>query len=240
MYQKKAWWICAALAAALLAVGCKSVGSGSYVGRNEFNNLTNRVGNLESSVDGLKAQIKSTSPAALASGAAARPNQPTTNRDDPFSVLFSENTTNFGNQTPDIAVASHAPAPPPVSGNEKTVYERGQSLLKQKKYDESARVFQQMLDQNPGGRLAPNARYWLGECFYATGRYSEAAAEFQRCADDYPDSAKAPDSLLKLSYSYDRLGDGLRAMAVMDLLLTTFPQSEAATKIRKGQGHFQG
>jgi tol-pal system protein YbgF len=97
-----------------------------------------------------------------------------------------------------------------------------------------------MLAQNPGGSLAPNARYWLGECHYASGRYDEAAAEFQRCADDYPESDKAPDALLKLSYSYDRLGDGPRAMGVMDRLLTRYPGSHAAGMVKSGEGRFSG
>ena len=95
-----------------------------------------------------------------------------------------------------------------------------------------------MLTQNPGGALAPNARYWLGECHYASGRYREAALEFERCANDYPQSAKAPDSLLKLSYSYDRLSDGPRAMAVLDILLSRYPSSNAAAMIKSGRGRF--
>jgi tol-pal system protein YbgF len=95
-----------------------------------------------------------------------------------------------------------------------------------------------MLAENPGGRLAPNARYWLGECYYAQGRFREAADEFQRCADDYPQTDKAADSLLKLSFSYDRLGDGPRAMSALDRLLGQYPKSNAAGLIRSGRGHF--
>ncbi len=112
--------------------------------------------------------------------------------------------------------------------------------MKQKKYDQAGAVFNEMLYQYPNGKLAPNARYWLGECHYASGRYSQAATEFQRCADDYPRSDKAPDALLKLSYSYDRLGDGPRAMAVMDQLLTRYPGSSAAGLIKSGRGRFSG
>ncbi len=97
-----------------------------------------------------------------------------------------------------------------------------------------------MLNQHPGGRLAPNARYWLGECYYAQGRFREAAAEFQRCASDYPQSAKAPDALLTLSYSYDRLGEGPQAMAALDQLLSRYPRSNAAAMMKSGRGRFSG
>jgi tol-pal system protein YbgF len=92
-----------------------------------------------------------------------------------------------------------------------------------------------MLAENPGGSLAPNARYWLGECHYAQGRYSQAAAEFLRCADDYPRTDKAADSLLKLSFSFDRLGDGPRAMAALDRLLGQYPNSNAAGLVKSGR-----
>lgn len=233
MPRNRAWWICATLAGTLLAGGCQSVGAGAYVGRNEFDKLTNRVSSLEASVSTIQASLNPASPAALASGAATW-NTSQADSNGPFNVLFSEGTSSTAGFNPPAGTVG------PVSGSEKTVYQRGQSLLKRKKFDEAAQVFRQMLDQNPTGKLAPNARYWLGECYYATARYSEAAAHFQRCADDYPNSPKAPDALMKLSYSYDRLGDGPRAMAVMDILLTTYPQSEAAAKIKSGQGKFSG
>jgi tol-pal system protein YbgF len=130
------------------------------------------------------------------------------------------------------------PGPGAGGGSERSLYQRGQSFLKQRRYNQAAAVFSQMLGANPGGALAPNARYWLGECHYALGQYREAAMEFDRCAADYPQSAKAPDSLLKLSYSYDRLGDGPRAMAVLNVLLSRYPSSSAAAMIKSGRGRF--
>ncbi|MDR2935222.1 MAG: tol-pal system protein YbgF [Candidatus Adiutrix sp.] len=130
-----------------------------------------------------------------------------------------------------------APGGRPVSA-EDAVYQEAQRLLKAGQYTQAAGVFSRMLAENPGGRLAPNARYWLGECYYAQGRYREAAGEFQRCADDYPKTDKAADALLKLSYSYNRLGDGHRAMAALDRLLGRYPNSNAAGLIKSGRGHF--
>ena len=118
-------------------------------------------------------------------------------------------------------------------------YNQGLSYVRQKQYAKAAGIFQNMLAVNPQGKLAPNARYWLGECSYATGRYQEALAEFARCAEDYPNSGKAPDSMLKMSYCYDRLGDGGRAMAVMALLLQKYPNSSAAQMVKDGRSRFK-
>ena len=126
----------------------------------------------------------------------------------------------------------------PVAKNEKALYQQGQSLLKNKQYDAAATVFKKMLATTPQGDLAPNASYWLGECYYATGRYAEAAAEFKRCAASYPKSNKAPDALLKLSYSYDRLENGHQAMVVLEQLLAKYPNSNSANLIKNGRGQF--
>ena len=125
-----------------------------------------------------------------------------------------------------------------MAKNEKGLYQQGQSLLKNKKYDAAALVFKQMLSTAPQGDLAPNASYWLGECYYATGRYLEAAAEFKRCVASYPKSNKAPDALLKLSYSYDRLNEGHQAMVALDHLLAKYPDSKSANLIKSGRGQF--
>lgn len=198
------------LLALLTASGCGS----RYVGRPEFDDLSARVGHLEATVG-------------VMGGGGSLPLAASSGLKPP-------------------AAAVHSPPPPGGSaaakagGSEKAMYQQGQNLLKQKKYDRAASVFSDMLGQHPAGDLAPNARYWLGECYYASGRWSSAAAEFQRCADDYPQSAKAPDSLLKLSYSYDKMGDGPQAMAAMDRLLTQYPRSSAAGLVKNRQSRFSG
>jgi tol-pal system protein YbgF len=193
---------------------CQSVGGGHYVGRGEFDTLTRRVEVVEARVG-------------LSPRAGGLP------------VLVS--TRGAGSAQAGLA-ASAGRLPAPSGGRpgsaEAAVYQDGQRLLKAGQYAQAAGVFSRLLAENPGGRLAPNARYWLGECHYAQGRYVEAAAEFQRCADDYPRTDKAADALLKLSYSYNRLGDGPRAMAALDRLLRQSPNSNAAALIKSGRGHF--
>ena len=221
---------CAVIILLSLTLGaCRSVGGGGYVGRNEFDNLSQRVSRLETTVQNMGGNL----PLLASGGSPSSDGSPV-----PAGGLLPP--TDGGALLPPAGQAPLQTAQAPASGSEKTLYQKGQSLLKQKKYDQAAAVFSQMLNQNPGGRLAPNARYWLGECRYAQGRFREAAAEFQRCAADYPQSAKAPDALLKLSYCYDRLGDGPQAMAALDRLLTNYPKSDAAGLMKSGRGRFSG
>jgi len=231
---------------------CQSVGEGQYVGRGEFDNLTRRVEEVETRVGlppraaGLPVLVSTGGPRLVPeSRGFSTGNIPVvSDRPAPAGRGFS---------TGGIPVVSDRPSPvgqwvstgqvPAVSGArpvspEAAVYQEGQRLLKAGQYARAAGVFSRMLAENPGGRLAPNARYWLGECYYAQGRFNSAAGEFQRCADDYPRTDKAADALLKLSYSYNRLGDGHRAMAALDRLLGKYPNSNAAALIKSGRGHF--
>jgi tol-pal system protein YbgF len=117
-------------------------------------------------------------------------------------------------------------------------YQRALSLVRSRKYSQAAAIFQAMLAENPQGRLAPNARYWLGECYYARGDFAQAMNEFQTGYRDYPASAKAPDFLLKLSYSQSRLGDGPGAMETMRVLLEMYPGSNSARLVTSGRSRF--
>ncbi|MDR2368437.1 MAG: tol-pal system protein YbgF [Deltaproteobacteria bacterium] len=136
--------------------------------------------------------------------------------------------------------------PPPaqkaggVSGSERTRYNRARSLLKQKKYAQAATAFSELIRDYPGGTLAPNARYWLGECRYAAGDYSGAFLEFRQGYNDYPRSNKAADCLLKMSYCQSLLGDGPGAMESLRVLLANYPDSDPARLVTSGRGRFVG
>lgn len=216
-YRVLLWCLMAAL---VVISGCRSA-PGATIRRSEFDQLSGRVTNLETSVSALQS-LHPDLPRAVSG---------------PLDALSSP-----GGSTA-VAPAAYdskaAPAGKKASSGEKADYQRGQSLLKQKKYDQAAAVFNQILVDYPSGSLAPNAAYWLGESYYAPGRYSEAAAAFQSAADRYPESDKAPDAMMKLSCSHDRLGDNARAMAVMDILLTRYPGSHAAKMYHNGEGCFR-
>jgi tol-pal system protein YbgF len=101
-------------------------------------------------------------------------------------------------------------------------------------------AFSEMLRDFPGGRLAPNARYWLGECRYAVGDFSGALIEFRQGLADYPQSNKAPDYLLKMSYCQSQLGDGPGAMESLRRLLSVYPESDSAKMVKSGRSRFTG
>lgn len=126
-----------------------------------------------------------------------------------------------GTQPPEAA------APTIEAGSEEN-YEQARELLSQGQYPAAGAEFLRYLEANPGGGLAANARYWLGETFYVQGRYQEAGAEFARVVSDYPDSNKLADALLKLGYTQDELGETVAAISTLQRVRQDFAGADAA------------
>ena len=199
------------------------------VPREEFDTLTGRVVRLEDTVyKGGRSQASNVS---SQGSYAASPG------------YGSASQISYGPGGPEsgaFAAAIEGSQPPKASGSERSRYNRAHSLLKQKKYPQAAQAFAEMLASNPRGSLAPNARYWLGECRYAAGDYEGALIEFRQGLADYPSSNKAPDCLLKIAYCQSLLGDGPGAMNSLNLLLASYPNSPSAQLVRSGRTRFGG
>lgn len=99
-----------------------------------------------------------------------------------------------------------AEAPPAASnGNDRADYDAAFKALKAGDYVKSSRGFKAFIDRWPKSTLIPNARYWLGESYYATGNYEMAATQFKQVVDTYPTHPKAADAALKLRMSQQAL-----------------------------------
>jgi len=136
-------------------------------------------------------------------------------------------------QTPKSPVAAAAPATPspPAAGpptEERQTYHRAFDLLKQRRYKEAIRGFEDLLVRYPNGEFADNARYWLGETNYVKRDYATALTQFQRVTTDHPLSPKAPASWLKIGYIHDETGDWQRARRILQNLIERFPDTTEA------------
>ena len=142
-------------------------------------------------------------------------------------------------QTPAPLVASIPPAddpPAPAAGSSrdgekagaKQVYEA--SLAKFKKGDLAAaqRGFTDFLAQYPASELAPNAQYWLGECYYGKRDYRRAIEAFDLVKQAYPRSEKVPAAMLKQSFAYLEVKDRARAATLLKEIRESYPKSPEA------------
>jgi tol-pal system protein YbgF len=109
---------------------------------------------------------------------------------------------------------------------EREAYTAALNTLESGAAQEAEFLFTAFLSTYPQSSLAPNAEYWLGECFYNQKRYSDAILAFQNVMGQYPNHNKASASLLKIGYAYERLADQQNAVFYLQQLLENYPGSE--------------
>ena len=131
-------------------------------------------------------------------------------------------------EAPDSGAQPGEGAEPAIEAGSQENYEQARELLSQGQYQAAGAEFLRYLEANPGGGLAANARYWLGETYYVQGQYQEAGAEFAQVVSDHPDSNKLPDALLKLGYTQDELGDKEAATGTLQRVRQDFAGADAA------------
>jgi len=110
------------------------------------------------------------------------------------------------------------------------VYERNMQRFKRGDFDGAQQGFSQFLVHYGTSDLAPNAQYWLGECYYGKRDYKRAIDAFERVELDYPSSDKVPAAILKRGFAYLALNDRKRASSLLKQVVDTYPKSQEASK----------
>lgn len=96
-------------------------------------------------------------------------------------------------------------------------------------YDPAIEGFYSYLRQMPTGNLAPNALYWIGECYYSKSDYTKSVTVFESVTIDYPKSDKVAGSLLKMGYGYEKLGNNDMAKLYFKKVAEQFPYTQEAS-----------
>jgi tol-pal system protein YbgF len=107
-------------------------------------------------------------------------------------------------------------------------YQAAFSELKAGRFNESARLFEDFIQQHPNHELTDNSYYWLGESYYVTRNYPLALAAFQNLEQKFPLSSKLADSLLKIGYTYHELEDFQQAEQALNKVVSSFPNESVA------------
>jgi tol-pal system protein YbgF len=134
-------------------------------------------------------------------------------------------------------IAGNTPAdsglPPPAAAagpeDAKAAYDQAFAALKDGRYAESARRFQQFIQQYPASDLTPNAYYWLGESYYVTQNYPISLDTFRKLLTQYPDSQKAPDAMLKIGYCQYELKQWDQAEKTLNDVVQKYPNTTVAS-----------
>jgi tol-pal system protein YbgF len=97
---------------------------------------------------------------------------------------------------------------------------------------DSRAAFQAIFDAEPGGDLADNALYWIGETYFAAGDYANAMRFYSRVTKEFGDQNKAPDAMFKTGLAYERTGDLAMARQTFDETIKRYPYSTPAASAR--------
>ncbi len=137
-----------------------------------------------------------------------------------------------------IATATQ-PTPPlpsaaqPVISTPEQEYKKAFQLFSSGKYEESRKAFEEFLNKYPDTKLAGNAQFWIGECYYKEKKFQKAIDAYQTVLDKYPNGNKVKDSLLKQGMAFARIGDTTAARILFSRLIKNFPDSNQAMIAKK-------
>ena len=107
-------------------------------------------------------------------------------------------------------------------------YQAAFDQLKAGRFNESASLFEDFIQQHPNHPLTDNSYYWLGESYYVTRNYPLALSAFQSLEQKFPLSSKLADSLLKIGYTYHELEDYQQAQQALNKVISSFPNESVA------------
>ncbi len=127
-----------------------------------------------------------------------------------------------------------------LEASAKERYEGILAMFRQGHLDEAQQGFREFLVQYPTSMRAPNAQYWLGECFYGNQQYTQAIEAYDLVEDDYPQSAKVPAALLKKGYAYLALKDHQQARKILERIVRSYRGSPEAGKASDRLVQLQG
>jgi TolA-binding protein len=118
-----------------------------------------------------------------------------------------------------------APYTPQPNLTEYGLYEAALGAYNGRRYDEAIALFSQIVTRGRPPELVPNAYYWMGESFYATGRYAESMPYFEYVARIGPEYKRSM-ALYKLSRAALYLGNHQDANMYYERLRNEYPHSQ--------------
>jgi tol-pal system protein YbgF len=131
-----------------------------------------------------------------------------------------------------VPVAPPAPTPAPVPAgpgvSPQRMFETAWSDYTAGNYDLCVGGFDQYLRTFPRSELAGDAQFYIGECNFQLGKFTEAVDAYNRVITNHGRSTKTPDSMYKRALALERLSQFDRARESYELVMKTFPDSEAA------------
>jgi len=121
----------------------------------------------------------------------------------------------------------------PEEQTEEGVYRDAYALFKRGNYVAARAKFTEFLEKYPSAKLASNAHFWTGECYFKENKFRQAVLEYDKVINDYPESQKVPDAYLKMGMAFLKLGANEDAKLVFRKIVRDYPTTDAAKIAKK-------
>lgn len=122
-------------------------------------------------------------------------------------------------------------------GKVQDAYMQAFGLFSRNNYQAAAEAFEHFIETYPESEYAANARYWLGECYFAAELFKKAIEVFAKVIETKYPGNKAPDALLKTGLAWYGLNEPVTGEATLRALIEKYPATEAAGKAREKLAH---
>lgn len=115
-------------------------------------------------------------------------------------------------------------------GSDESFYAEGMNSLRNHDYGPAQQYFDQLLQQFPNSKYAPDSMFWLGEinASFEPTNLEKARQQFVQLVRLYPNHDQVPNALFKLGTVYHQLGDTSRAIEYLERVVSDYPDHDVA------------
>ncbi len=119
-------------------------------------------------------------------------------------------------QTPDVPPAKD------MSADCIAAYDDAFIKARKTEYENAVEAFRSFLETCPDHENVANARYWIGECYYAMEQFEKAVEEFSLVMKDHSSSRKMPSAIYKTGRCKQELGKNKDAKELFNRVIDEY------------------
>jgi tol-pal system protein YbgF len=180
--------------------------------RTGVSGLNERLARLETEVKRLGEYVAMPSPAPQA---ATVPNAPA-------------NTAAVEQSRPQTARPQPQTTQPSALSPEEDLYEAALAKFRAGKSEEALAAFKHFMGNYPKSKLADNAQFWVGECYFSLRQYEQAILAYQEVIKNYPEGNKVPNAMLRQALAFNEIHDTTSAKLLLKKIVKSYPNSSEA------------
>ena len=201
------------------------VASEMRIVREKIDDTNVRLGSLSQEVDAMRSSI-TTMPVAPVTPATPDGAAPPTS--EPAAGAAAP-----GAATPAPVAAAPSSAPTVTGMSPQKLWDLAYSDYAAGQWALAIQGFETYLRAFPKSAQSDDAQFYIGEALQLDGKFKEAIAAFEKVVSDFPQGDRVPDAYYKRGMMYNRLNQNDRARESFELVLKSYPDTEASRLARQ-------